>query len=707
MIFPQLSVPYYDEPNRGILNYMDTMYAAAITINQAYWVEADTDLRFLVGDQSIWNDLYGNLPITQRKQLTFNRIRPIINMISGHQRQNRKSSIVIPIEDGDGETADQFTKILMWNDRQEGVLETISDAFEGALTTGMNLLHLWVDYRNDPISGNIKVDNCAYNSFLMDPYFRKADLSDCNYVWKRSFLSKKECISLMPAFTDEILGLQGNLQGTGRDGKFQYEPESYNYSPNYLLSYDEFWYRDFRNQKLLIDSETGETTEWRGKDDENLTDFLNTYPSVVMQDTSVPTVKLAVVIQNKVFYNDVNPLNLDNYPFIPVFAYYNPQTPYFENRIQGVVRGLRDAQFLYNRRKIIELDSLEATVVASWKYKEDALIDPKSIFLSGQGRGIALKQTADMNDVQQIPSPVIPPTTIEVSKILSQEIMDISGVNQELMGSATDDKAGILSMLRQRAGVTTLQILYDNLDRAQKLLGQRRIDIIQNNFTPGKVQKILEGQAPTKQFYNRNFGKYSIAIEDGLLTTTQKQQQFAQLMYLKEAGVPISTQDLLESATIQGKKKIIENALKQEQQVQQQQQMQMQLQMQQSQWSARETESKIAENYGLAAERNSRVKENDSLAVERIHQANRADNAALLDKIRALVELDKLKKSHEKELEGMDLSHLEKLLSMATQLKQSETQTSEQGLARSVQSGSNNKQPSQMNQLGQQSAMGL
>ena len=104
----------------------------------------------------------------------------IVNMISGYQRRNRKSTIVIPVENANQETADQYTKILMSINRQESILETISESFHGALVTGMNLLQVWVDYRNDPVNGDIKVDNCAYNSFLIDPYFRKPDLSDCN-----------------------------------------------------------------------------------------------------------------------------------------------------------------------------------------------------------------------------------------------------------------------------------------------------------------------------------------------------------------------------------------------------------------------------------------------------------------------------------------------------------------------------------------------
>ena len=672
MIFPNLGPTYYNETDKSILAKMEAFYAEAITINQSFWGEADTDTRFEVGDQTLWTDLYGNLPANRRRQFNFNRIRRVINMISGHQRRNRKSTIVVPVENGDSQTADQFTKVLIWINNQEQVLETISESFQGALVTGMNLLQVWVDYRNDPVSGNIKVDNCSYNSFLIDPYFRKADLSDCNAIWKRTFLTKRECLSLLPSKTDEILDLPFNDSGTGRDGKFQFMPESYNYGYKNLLTYDEFYYRDYRTQRMLVDSQTGETQEWKGEKDENLELFLQTYPTITVINSEVPTVKLAIVVQGKVMYDGPNPLGIDKYPFVPVFAYYNPQMPYFPQRIQGVVRGLRDAQYLYNRRRIIELDILESQMNSGWIYKENALVNPQDVFLSGQGKGLALKEDAQMSDVQQIQAPQVPPSMIQLSELLAREVMEISGVNEELLGSATDDKAGVLSMLRQGAGLTTLQVLFDNLDRAQKLLGKVMIDIIQNNFTPGKVQRILEEQ-PTEQFYSKAFGRYDAAVEEGLNTTTQRQMQFAQLLQLREAGVPISTSDLLEASTMQGKKKIIENAMAQEQQAAQVQQQQVQMAMQQQQSQIELAQARAHADLGLAHERNSRVMENESLAVERLHRANAEDNSALLSKVKAL-----------KDLESMDLAHLEKLINLAALLKGTETAQAERGVAKTV-----------------------
>lgn len=660
-LFPQLGPTYYDEKDKGILSRMEAFYAESITINQSFWAEADTDTRFEVGDQTLWTDLYGNLPANRRRQFNFNRIRRVINMISGNQRRNRKSMIAVPVENGDSQTADQFTKILMWSANQENILETISESFHGALVTGMNLLQVWVDYRTDPVCGNIKVDNCSYNSFLIDPYFRKADLSDCNALWKRSFLTKRECVSLLPNFADEIADLPINDTGTGRDGKFQFMPESYNYGYKNLLTYDEYYYRDYRTQKMLVDTQTGETTEWRSNDEERLRLFLQTYPEISIIEQDIPTVKLAVVVQGKVFYDGPNPLGIDSYPFIPVLGYYNPQMPYFPYRIQGVVRGLRDAQYLYNRRRIIELDILESQINSGWIYKENALVNPKDVFLSGQGRGLALKEEANMTDVQQILAPQVPPSMIQLSELLAKEVQEISGVNEELLGSATDDKAGVLSMLRQGAGLTTLQTLFDQLDRSQKQLGKVMLDIIQTNFTPGKVKKILEGEEPTDQFYNKNFGKYNVMVEEGLNTSTQKQMQFAQMLQLREVGVPISTQDLLEAATIQGKKKIVENAIKQEQQAMQAQQAQSQAAMQEQAARTQLAQARAQADMGLGMERISRIEENKALAVERRAEADKDEEQALLNFVKAL-----------KELEGLDVMHLEKLINLHRVIKDSD-----------------------------------
>lgn len=674
-LFPN-SGPDFNDQDNNILSRMEKFYAEAVTINQSQWAEGDIDWRFYAGDQSVYQELYGNLAPLQRKNFTFNRIRRIVSMIEGFQRKNRKSTTVIPIEGSDQETADQFTKLMFHLNNREGVLETISTSFKGALVSGMDLLQVYVDYRHDPVSGDIKIDNNAYNSFLIDPFFRKSDLSDCNTIWKRSYVTRKEAISLNPKDADLIESLQVQATDRGADMRFQFMPENYAYYQKDLLTYDEFYYRDYRSQKMLVDSQTGEVLEWKSDDEGALREFLGLYPQITVLNQDIPTVRVAIVIQGKVIYDGPNPMGIDNYPFVPVFSYYSPEIAYYPLRVQGVVRGLRDSQFLYNRRKVIELDMLESQINSGIKYKENALVNPSDAFLMGQGRGLALKQEAAMTDVEQIQPPQIPPSMFQLSEGLAKEVMEISGVNEELLGAADDDKAGILSMLRQGAGLTTLQNLFDQLDNAQKLLGKLVLEVIQTNYTPGKIKRIIN-EDPSPQFYNKNFGKYDCAIEEGANTTTQRQLGFAQMLHLLEAGVlgEESKAAIIKESSIQNKDVLLKTIEEQQQAQQQQQQQQMELQMAELKARIDLSQARAEADKGLAQERDTRAISNLSLAQERrmesvkdLEQAKENVADAQAARMRTVVDMLKVMK----DMDTLDLDQIQRLFDLSQQIKAQE-----------------------------------
>ncbi len=643
------NTPFVGQTNNPETARMERSYYEAITQTQAFWQEADYNNRVYAGDAEVWNAIMGGVPNIQRRQLSFNRVRRIINLMSGTQRRNRKSMVAIPIENADNITADQYTKILMWLDQKEGILDTISTAFHSSLISGMSLLSTWIDYRNDPISGDIKFGYDAYSSFMIDPYFRCRDFSDCNYIWKRQYRTRREVISLLPDKEDEILSLPSNMYGPSKDQFFQYMPENYSFNIADLVAYDEYYYRAFRKQKMLIDRQTGESLEWE-HDDEALRIFLQTYPNVSVVENTIPTVHLTVCVQNHAMYDGPNPLNIDTYPYVGVFSYFNPDLPYFQYRIQGVVNDLRDAQWLYNRRKSIELDILESQPNSGFIYKEDALVDPNDIFKTGQGKGIALKKSAQMTDIQAIIPPALPPTTFEVSKLLAEEIIQMSGANEELLGSATDDKSGILSMLRQGAGLTTLQILFDQLDASQKQAGEILLDLISKNYTPGKVKRILQGQEPSPQFYNKAFGRYGCTVEEGANTVTQRQMQLLQMLQLREIGVPISNTSILKAAQLTNKQEIIDEMTQQEQAQQESLKAQNDMALQELQARIDAMKSKADADKGLAVERASRVEENKALAVEREAKAQLDEQTGLLNTVKAL-----------KEIDDIDINHIEKL----------------------------------------------
>ncbi len=193
-----------DSGARHIRQRKDDFYQSNYMGQSALWAQGYIDKRFKVGDQSLYNWASGNNYNQNSYRYFFNLIRRHINMICGYQRKNRKSTITIPLHDTDDALADDFNAVLRWSEDRDGYQEYQSEAFEGSCDTGMTLLYLYPDYTLDPISGDLFTDVVPYNNFLIDQYFRKQDLTDCNGVWRRRWVSKEGAQALLPGMSEEI-----------------------------------------------------------------------------------------------------------------------------------------------------------------------------------------------------------------------------------------------------------------------------------------------------------------------------------------------------------------------------------------------------------------------------------------------------------------------------------------------------------------------
>lgn len=650
-----LDSSYYSNGSHDdIVSEINRRYQQDISLQQQFWIQADIDLRFKAGDQSLWPEIYGHLPLQSQKQFNFNRIHRATNMITGRQKQHRKNLVAVPQENDDQQTTDDLSGTLQWVVQSNDGHQTISEAFEGAVTVGLNLLNPWIDYSEDPISGDIKLDCLDFNSFMIDPHFKKRDLSDADYIMTRNFVSREQAKVLIPGKEKEIDEMSFTKQ---RDEKFNFLPENFQFSQRGLTPLDWYWYRTTREVTYLHDEDNGEAIEWSGEE-EDLNEFMELHPHLTLLKKRKPTVKLAVLLNGNVMYHGPNPWGIDTYPFVGVFGYFEPNIPQYCWKIQGVVRGLRDAQYLYNHKKRIEMDILESQINSGLKVKEDALVDIKDAFMSGQGRVLVVKKTASLDDVQTIVPPGIDQSMMMMTQSLAQEIMEISGVSEELLGSAEDDKAGILAMLRQGAGLTTLQGLFDGLDFSMKQLGKKLLVMIQNNFTPGKIKRIL-GREPSARFFDKAFGKYDCQVEEALLTSTQQQLQLAQLLHLNEAGVPITPADLINAATLQNKSTYIANMEAAEEKKAQVEQAQAESQQKSQEVLSETLLAKAHSDHALAEERLNKIGLDKALNVERIAKAQSDRDAGTLDRVKAA-----------KEISEMDLNQLMKSVQILKMLQE-------------------------------------
>ena len=647
-------------------------YAAHRSEWMNWWNAASIDTRLEAGDASLTSELNAVLPNNFTAQWYFNMVRPRLGLISGHQRRNRKASIIVPTENGDQETADQWTKIIMQIYKKENVYSTISDAFhQGALVSGLNLLQVYLDFSRDPLNGEVKVGRVPYPAVIMDPYWRNLDLSDCSFIERRHYVRYEEAAMLLPDHADEIMALPAGSAGTRKNDKFTFMPQNFGLSTQRLLSYDEYYYRTYRDQTMLLDKETGDTMEVTMSDPEYMRQFIQTNPQVSVIEQRIPTVRLAIAVQDHVLFEGPQTTGLDEFPFVPVVGFFSPELISTANRFQGMARSLRDVQMLFNRRLIINSDLSESLVTSGYFYKEGSVLDETHLYQTGAGRNIPVDRNCNIaTDIVPVQAPSIPQEYFRIQDDYLNLFGLVSGINDANMGSASDDIPGITTRLKMGAGMTTNEPVMDNLDKSQVILTERIMSTVMKNYTPGKIKAMLGGQEePAPLFYNKAFGKYHCMVESGYDTESQKQLQFAQMYQLKQIdNTMFDAEDMLEAATIQNKTRIIEKHKERQQQAMQMQQQQAEAQQRLQEAQIEGIHARATADYATGGERESRIPENRAFAVQRLSEAEEQRELAVLNKVKAL-----------KELEEIDFSHLEKLLSMAALLKNM-NKTEEQNL---------------------------
>ena len=76
-----------------------------------FYAAAYRDLRAYAGDN--WTNLEKQKLLKQNRMvLELNKIRRVVNLYSGYERENRMATVCAPVEDADVETADLFSDVM-------------------------------------------------------------------------------------------------------------------------------------------------------------------------------------------------------------------------------------------------------------------------------------------------------------------------------------------------------------------------------------------------------------------------------------------------------------------------------------------------------------------------------------------------------------------------------------------------------------------
>ena len=413
----------------------------------------------------------------------------------------------------------------------EGINEQFSKACELAAVSGMVLLQPYLDYvGDDPAQGSLKLKIWEYNSFLVDPYFRNPDMSDAQFVWCQEYISKQEAENRFPGKLEQIAPMAGTPQ---RYGSFYFLPENYNMARNDLMVLSYVWYKWKRKKKRLYSKSRNQFFDF-AENGADIDQILYNIPDMEVVEVEIPCWKLATVLNDQLMFQGDNPLGDMGCPFIPVFWNYEPHINYYDLRVRSLVRTMRDPQFLMNRQIIISHDQKEATINAGYKRKVGAVANEDNLKKSGQGWDVIINEGYEMTDFEKIQPNTVPESDFALADRLMHLIYSTSGVDIESWkGDDNKQMSGLTLLLKQGANLMVLQKYFDQWDYSLKLLGEKLLSIVLNNWEAAKIA-LLIGEEPTAHFYSKVFAKYQVIVSEGLNTATQKNMQAQQLLEINQ-----------------------------------------------------------------------------------------------------------------------------------------------------------------------------
>ena len=526
--------------------------------------EAQEDYDFVSGQQ--WTDEEKEVfADTGRPTITVNRIKPLINVLSGYQRLNRYDIDFLPRTDDDMEICQVrkgMTKYILDQsdyDREESL------AFLDASIGGLGWFS--VEYRYDEESGDGEAVVKREDPFgiYVDPESHKPDFSDAKYICRAKWVDKDELKTIYPEHAEEIdAQYQVYDSAEKTDGRTQI---------------DTLWFKRDTQKVRLVEiwyKEKVDKTLWE------LTDGSRVYPDELGADQSmmlllqgaviaertihVTAIKMAAVMDRVLLEKMDSPYEHGYFPFVPlVCTYYG-----CGDLPSGFVRDLKDPQREINKRRIQELHILN-TVGNGGGFIEDDAMTPEQFSEFEQKGSIpghftrVRPGTISSGKIMERGLSSPPAGVMAAEQQATQDLSAISGINEALMGTDIPrESSGRAIALKQKQAITHIAPMFDQLRSTKKqialiLWGRRgHKGIVPQFYTADKIyrvegkngqqfihvnEQVIQqdpmGNAIITTLNDLSHGDFDIVIAETQATTTARQAQMWGLVdAVQKLGIP-------------------------------------------------------------------------------------------------------------------------------------------------------------------------
>jgi len=504
--------------------------------------EARTCYDFFAGHQ--WSqDDKTSLIEQMRQPVTFNRIGPMIDAVTGAEILNRQEVRYQPRELGDVQVNELITAADEWARDLADTEDEESDAFSDLVICGMGWTETRMDYSENP-EGVIVDDRIDPLEMWTDPQARKRCLSDARYHIRARWRNKDE----LPKKWRAKLPVGG-----GTDDRYSTEDVQSGWTGP----------RDDYQREELGDKDAGvdrsrqvwvRHIQWREKEAAfRIADPLSGQLRTVTKQESRQIAEMflaqgmrpprAVQIEQDRYFEaflaggvilEKRPIEANAFTFKAITGKRdrNAGTWY------GLVRAMIDPQMWGNKFFVQIMHILNTAAKGGIMYETGAFANPRKALeeWARPDSAIELSQNALIQGkVKEREARTYPQGLDRLMEFTLNNLPQTSGVNLEMLGLVDREQPGVLEVQRKKSGYAILAVFFDSLRRYRKEKGRLRLYYIQNYISDGRLIRI-KGEDATSRYVplvkQEGTAEYDVVVDEAPMSPNQKEAVWQMLMQM-------------------------------------------------------------------------------------------------------------------------------------------------------------------------------
>ena len=451
----------------GELSKFRKWFKGAIEAWQKWQDEAKEDYDFVAGKQ--WRpEEIAEFEKQEKPPLVINRIRPLINILSGWQRSNRFDLSFLPRTGDDIELADLregITKYIMDKCNYETSESTV---FQDCAIGGIGWFYVRYKYDYEIDKGQALIERVDPFSVYCDPEAHELDFSDAKFICRARWADKDELIQLYPDKAEEIENNYSVYDPAEKETRSEVEinPIWYN-SELKKIRVVECWYKKQETQTIFYTAD-GQTIPVTEENQEQISLLMAQNLIADYKDVPVTNIYCCTFFDRTLLENIPSPYQHKQFPYVPmIYEYYGVgDVP------AGFVRSLKDPQRELNKRRMQQLHLLNTTAGGGGFVEEGAMSAEQFEEFEKKNNIPGHFNKVMPGGISKIleREPKNPPVgIIQAEQQATADLMAISGINENLLGTDINPgSSGRAIELKQRQSITHLSVIFDALRTAKK-----------------------------------------------------------------------------------------------------------------------------------------------------------------------------------------------------------------------------------------------